>query len=65
MKVIKRDGSQVEFDSSKIVRAVRLSATRTQKVLSKNEEYYIVQKTIEDLAKRGLEDMVKVEVLSL
>ena len=65
MKVIKRNGSQVEFDNDKIIRAVRLSASRTQKVLSKNEEYYIVQKTIEDLAKRGLEDMVKVDDIHL
>ena len=36
MKVIKRNGSQVEFDNDKIIRAVRLSASRTQKVLSKN-----------------------------
>lgn len=61
LKVIKRDGSVVEFDKEKIIRAIRMSAQRTHRELDKIEEDLIVRGTINDLITRGLKDLVKVD----
>lgn len=65
LKVIKRDGSIVDFDEIKIVRAVRLSANRTHKVLTEVEEKLIVKATMNDLFTRGFKDLVKVDDIHL
>ncbi len=59
------DGSTVDFDEIKIVRAVRLSANRTHKVLTDVEEKLIVKATINDLFTRGFKDLVKVDDIHL
>lgn len=64
-KVIKRDGSKVDFDKNKIIRAVRLSAKRTNKSLSQIDEDLIVRGTVADLEKRGFIDKVKVDDIHL
>lgn len=65
IKVIKRDGSKVDFDKNKIIRAVRLSAKRTNKILSQIDEDLIVRGTVADLEKRGFIDEVKVDDIHL
>lgn len=65
LKVIKRDGTIAEFDSSKIIRAVNLSATRTQTTLSSKEEEYIIFAVEKDLALRGFKDAVRVDDIHL
>lgn len=65
MKVVKRDGTVVDFDKDKIVRAVSLSAKRTNKELAEEEKQDIVENTIADLKKRGFDETVKVDDIHL
>lgn len=64
-RVIKRDGAIVNFEPEKIIRAVKLSANRTKKRLSKIEEELIVQGTIKDLKTRGVVDNIRVDDIHL
>ena len=65
MKVIKRDGLVVDFDASKIIRAINLSATRTKKSLTEEENLFIVSEVEKDLGLRGFEGAVKVDDIHL
>ena len=65
MLVIKRDGSTEPFISSKIVNAVRLSASRTRQQLTEEQENYIVDFVAKDLKSRGFIDEVSVDNLHL
>ena len=49
MRVIKRDGSHEKFMPSKIINAVRLSASRTRQQLTEEQENYIVDFVAKDL----------------
>lgn len=64
-KVIKRDGSIVDFEKEKIIRAINLSAKRTRQTLSRETENYVVEETIKDLITRGLNNNIKVDDIHL
>ncbi|HSQ87993.1 ATP cone domain-containing protein, partial [Romboutsia sp.] len=65
MKVIKRDGSVVAFDCVKIERAIKLSAERVRKKLSKEFCDTVVANTIIDIHKRNLKEIVTVDEIHL